>query len=322
MNEKMTTKKVYWLGSTVGLMMAVASLGCNAGTAPTEPGGDSGAGGDAGVVLPDGGVVMPGQDGGGGEDAGDSGVMNVGCAGSGSCQVGDDCKAMSDCESGACDYTGKCLAVEDRACVYQYGGSTCGVGEVADPTHQHESCCKALPVTGYNHALHPGKTVMLGKFEVSAGMFRAFVDYVTAQEGGKPNFKDWVKENRPNLWTDSWDQYLPSDYIGSAADQLTIPRLDLGDPRHPVPGTGGPGVINPPATDQVIDVGLNHQFGGTVFLDTHGNNCGNFENSYGFPVWYYPNDVMVANGKCHGQTKLIRIPERRSRQKICSIHAV
>lgn len=209
------------------------------------------------------------------------------------CNVGENCKTHIDCTTNACNESGIC--VENLTCIPYYGGMTCGQGEVEDLNAKHESCCKALSVAGYQDSSHPGKTIYLEKYEITAGRMRAFVNSVI-QEMGKPDFKSWVKLHRPEYWNDSWTQFLPSDYEG---DTITINRMFLGDPRHlgQTQEQAGPGVVLVPATDQTVSTGLNHQFNGQVYLDTHGNNCGTYNGSYGFPTYYYPPNVLVANGE-------------------------
>lgn len=210
------------------------------------------------------------------------------------CAVNKNCLQPTDCTTAVCRYDHVCIA--ERSCTNHLGGDTCGAGEVGDPTAVHESCCKSLPVIGFTDSSHAGQTAYLDKYEITAGRIRAFVQDVTNKMGGKPNVKGWISANQPAIWNSNWSSFLPSDVDG---DKLTINRLLLGDPRHDgqTPEEAGPGVILPPATDQVVSVGLNHQFGGQVFADLHGNNCGTFAGAYGFPTYYYPPDVQSKNGE-------------------------
>ncbi len=207
------------------------------------------------------------------------------------CQLGAACSQHADCASNACDYHGVCIA--DRSCVSYYGGASCGANE-SEIGGTHESCCKTLPVSGYTDDAHPGKTVFLDKYEITAGRMRAFVNAVIA-EMGKPDFKGWVALHRPATWDDSWTQFLPSDYEG---DTITVNRLLAGDPRHLNDPNPGPGVIEPPATDPIVNTGLNHQFNGSaIFADTHGGNCGTYAGSYGLNTYWYPGNVLTTVGE-------------------------
>ena len=246
-------------------------------------------------------IQVSSPDGGGGVDAGldagaDSSIPpapHCGDVGQDKCLMDESCRSHSDCASEACSYQGKCLPSSEKSCVNHNGGDTCGSGENEDPGAKHESCCKSLPVVGYVDPTHPGKTVWLDKYEVSAGRMRTFIEAVTAKYG-KPDVKRWVAENRPEVWSDGWNQFLPSDASGG---QITINRLLLGDPRHLGDPNPGPGIIEPPDTDQVVNLGTDYQFGGTIYTDLHGNNCQVYPGSFGFPTYYYPPSVLIHNGE-------------------------
>jgi hypothetical protein len=203
------------------------------------------------------------------------------------CITGKSCLHNYDCASNACSYQNKCID-DAKSCTIHFGGDTCGQGEVG--LGQHESCCRSLPVPGFTDSQHPGKTVYLDKYEVTAGRVRAFITDITSQMGGKPNVKSWIFSNPQTVWNDNWTTYLPSSLDG---DMITINRLLLGDPRHvgQTPEQAGP------ATDMSVSLGLNHQFGGQVYADLHGNNCGTYTNSYGFPTYYYPDAIQIKNGE-------------------------
>ena len=134
----------------------------------------------------------------------------------------------------------------------------------------------------------------MDKYEITAGRIREFVSAITKQMDNKPNIRKWITSNNNGVWDGSWNVFLPTDVSG---DVILINRMSLGDPRHLGETNPGPGVIIPPTTDQFVDVGLNYQFGGKVFLDTHGNNCGTYAGSYGFPTYYYPSNVSLTNGE-------------------------
>lgn len=209
------------------------------------------------------------------------------------CLLNEGCRSNADCASNICNYAGACIST--KSCINHFGGDTCGFSEVGSPGAVHESCCVTLVVPGYQDSAHPGKDVYLDKYEITAGRIRAFIADISKMNG-KPDVKSWIQNNKPLIWNDGWSAYLPSSADG---DSIIIPRLLLGDPRHDgqTPAQAGPGVIIPPTTDQSVSLGLNHQFSGQVYADVHGNNCGTFNGSYGFPTYYYPSDIMIKNGE-------------------------
>lgn len=219
----------------------------------------------------------------------DGDESDVDCGGSSGrrCAEGRRCASDADCEV-ACSYANVCVGAP--SCKAHLGGDTCGYGEVGQGDERHESCCRTLEVTGYEDPAHPGKRVYLDKYEITAGRVRAFIEQLAAERGA-PDVKGWIREHRPDIWDEDWDEFLPTDYEGGT---MTIGRRLLGDPRVE-DGTGdmGPGVILPPATDEVRRMGVNYQFGSEIYVDLHGNNCGTFAGSYGFPTFYYPADILA-----------------------------
>ncbi len=210
------------------------------------------------------------------------------------CAVGKGCAVDADCDV-ACSYDKKC--VDTPSCAVHLGGDTCGLGEVGEPGAKHESCCRSLPVPGFSDAANPGKTVYLDKYEITAGRVRAWIERLAAANGGKPDVLAWITANRPTIWDPDWDKFLPTDWEGGS---VTIARRLLGDPRPEDEGwTGppGPGVILPPPTDQPRRMGVNFQFGAELYVDLHGMNCGTYANTYGFPTFYYPSDILARDGQ-------------------------
>jgi hypothetical protein len=222
---------------------------------------------------------------------------DVGCGGPSSpkCVEGKHCLVDSDCEVG-CSYANICVGAP--SCKTHLGGDTCGKGEVGEPTAQHESCCRTLPVAGYTDPLHPGHTVYLDKYEITAGRIRQWVEQLAAENGGNPDVKSWISQHRPLLWDPAWEAFLPTDREGGT---ITITRRLLGDPRPEDSGTPpdqiGPGVILPPSTDQSRHLGTNYQFGSEIYVDLHGNNCATWDDTYGFPTFYYPADILARNAQ-------------------------
>jgi hypothetical protein len=208
---------------------------------------------------------------------------DVGCGGLNApkCTAGKKCLVDADC-TGVCNYEKVCIDVP--SCKPHLGGDTCGKGEVGEPGVVHESCCKSLPVPGYVDPRHPGKTVYLDKYEITAGRVRAFLAAMSAKFDGKPNVKQWVTENTPEIWDPSWNKFLPSS---TDAETTLVTRNLLGDVR------GGPDDTPVPPEDQNQNLGTNFQFNGQLYVYLHGNNCSTHPNAYGFPTFFYPPEVLA-----------------------------
>jgi hypothetical protein len=245
-----------------------------------------------------------GGDGGGDADAvgdpfngaRDGDETDVDCGGSRApkCGEGQGCVRDDDCNV-ACNDARRCVTAP--SCRAHLGGDTCGKGEVGEPGAAHESCCRTLVVPGYADPLHPGATVYLDKYEITAGRIRSFIAQMTAASGGRPDIKAYIASHRPALWDNAWSIFLPEDVSGAS---ITIARRLLGDPRtedSQSTDPPGPGVILPPATDQTRNLGVDYQFGAEVYVDLHGSNCGTFLDSFGFPTYYYTPAILSLNGE-------------------------
>ncbi len=190
------------------------------------------------------------------------------------CATGKVCALHRDCASDGCDATMRCA--DARSCTNPNGGTTCGAGEVGAAGAMHESCCKSLPVAGYTDPRNPGKVVYLDKYEVTAGRVRTFVERIMQANGGVPNIKGWVDANPPAYWNAEWNMWMPTNFS-------TI--VDI--PRGGIDATKDFGTVG--------DVGLDRIFGyGGTYFYTHGDNCRVTSNGiYGYPTWWYPENVMV-----------------------------
>jgi hypothetical protein len=209
------------------------------------------------------------------------------------CREGKSCLVDGDCEV-ACSYAKKCVSAP--SCKTHLGGDTCGLGEVG-PGAQHESCCRSLPVRGFVDPAHPGKKVYLDKYEITAGRVRAWIEQLAKENGGNPDVRSWIAKHRPTIWDDAWNEFLPTDWEGPV---IVIQRRLLGDPRpedNNEQGPPGPGVTLPPATDQPRRLGVNYQFGAEIYGYLHGNSCGTFDGSWGYPTYWYPADVLKRSGE-------------------------
>ena len=226
----------------------------------------------------------------------DGSETDVDCGGTGNprCTEGKTCVVDLDCDVG-CGYAKKCVGA--RSCKPHLGGDTCGKGEVGEPGAQSENCCRTLPVQGYSDPGHPGKNVYLDKYEITAGRMRSFIEQLAAEGGGQPDVKGWIASHRPQIWDPSWDAFLPTGLEGGTK---IIARRLLGDPRPEDQGNNGPpgpGVILPPATDQVRHMGTSYQLGSEIYVDLHGNNCAVYAGAYGFPTYYYPPDILARDSQ-------------------------
>ncbi len=163
-------------------------------------------------------------------DCGGTGAGMKTCAETKSCVVDTDC-------NGACNYKKKCVDIP--SCRGQFGSETCGSYETSDAFKTHESCCRTLPVTGYNEPNAPGKTVYLDKYEITAGRMRAFLETLgggvdAAGNAKAANVKAWIAAHRPARWNNGWDNVLPTGNANSIASYTIIDNLVV-DPLYPGP---------------------------------------------------------------------------------------
>jgi hypothetical protein len=207
-------------------------------------------------------------------------------AGFKTCAQGKTCLADTDC-NGACNYQKKC--VDMPSCKPNMGGDTCGGGDLGAgnmETHEtaagqapgHEDCCRTLEVKGYTDPGHAGKKVYLDKYEVTAGRVRAFVEWLAAKNAGEPNMRAWVVANKPAIWNDAWNQFLPT---GMNSDSSNMPH-------NPNPPSGGN--VPPPWN---VTVGVSWVFGSNIMVYVHGHDTFHKPGSYGFTTFWYPPAVMV-----------------------------
>ncbi len=198
------------------------------------------------------------------------GQSGVKCAETKKCVVDGDC-------TGACRFDNTC--VDAPSCKPKLGGATCGAGEVdknGNPLPGHESCCRTLEVPGFTDAAKPGKKVYLDKYEITSGRIRAFIEMLAAKNAG--NLKTWVAANQPAIWQADWNQWLATS---STTETISVPH-------KPTNGTE--------TAPWFRNVGTNFTFNQQLFVYVHGHNCGNEAGSYGFPTYWYPKDVQMANG--------------------------
>jgi len=131
----------------------------------------------------------------GGETDVDCGGGPGGATNAPPCAGGKVCVANSDCASTGCNHMSRCAHA--RSCVKQYGGTTCGRGEVGQAGAAHEDCCTSVPL--------PDGSARMDKYEITAGRMREFI---TSLNG---NVRQWVDANRAitGQITDDMLPYLP-----------------------------------------------------------------------------------------------------------------
>ncbi len=283
----------------------LGDAGVDGGPANGEDAGTGGTANDGGVPSPDSGLGSEA-----GTDASpppvlvdhwldgvkDADETDIDCGGvaAPTCLVGQSCLADRDCPV-ACSYALKC--VQSPSCAVHLGGDTCGLGEVGEPGAVHESCCRSLPVPGFVDPSRPGSVVQLDKYEITAGRVRAFVERLAAANGGNPDVLAYLVAHPPTVWDNAWDAFVPT---GRETGTKVIARRLLGDPRPEDSGQSGPpgpGVILPPATDQIKHMGTNYQFGSELYVDLHGNDCATHVGAYGFPTFFYPPVILARDGQ-------------------------
>lgn len=104
---------------------------------------------------------------------------------------------MGACRDGVC--------AAGKSCSSQWGGGTCGSGEVGAPGAAHEDCCIAIDVP---RPVAQGGAYRMDKYLVTAGRMRAFL---TAVNG---DVKSFVAASPPPGWSSTWTNSVP----GNAAD--------------------------------------------------------------------------------------------------------
>jgi hypothetical protein len=127
------------------------------------------------------------------------------------CVVGKVCAVHGDCASDGCGYNNRCA--ERRSCTARIGGDTCGKGEVGEPGNQHESCCTSIQVQRPG-----GAPVKLGKYNVTAGRMRTFIERVNGDvRGAVANSPKWATFN-------AYTTYLPTTLAQAYADLGPVPQ--------------------------------------------------------------------------------------------------
>ncbi|MBN9167964.1 MAG: hypothetical protein J0I07_43945 [Myxococcales bacterium] len=235
----------------------------------------------------------------------DGDETDVDCGGSlaPKCDWDKACLVDADCTSNACSGTNKCLT--GPSCRVTNGGQTCGPNGDAD-------CCRSLAVTNYPQ--QDGKTVYLDKYEITAGRMRAFVDTVTAAQGGVPDIKGYMAANRPARWHLAWEAVLPSNTgLGNQPGVMYTIANPTPAQSQPLSGFLYPGQDvylsvrtqtswSVSSGTYTIYPGLAQTFGEYHFFPeynpeyaaSHALNCSNEKQSYGVGTYWMPTATIQA----------------------------
>jgi len=251
-------------------------------------------------------------------DCGGTGTGMKKCAEDKACLVDNDCL-------GACNYLKKCS--DAPSCKNEHGGFTCGYGDVGNgqaPSHfgaasavvaGHESCCRTLPVAGYVDPNNAGKTVYVDKYEITAGRMRAFIEAVSAMNGGVPKVKDYTAAHRPARWNNGWENALPNANVGTTATftvtnptgaNLLYPGQDQFLANFPTQNTWsvGSGTFSYDAGIFYM-LGAQHSFVEYItgpgwptpdYAAAHALNCFNGNGSYGYSTYWMDQATVSTYG--------------------------
>jgi len=222
---------------------------------------------------------------------------DVDCGGGGGnpgCAAGLNCVNAGDCASLGCNYMNKCAA--GRSCTQRYGGDTCGFGgDGSVGPANWEDCCARAPVVP---AAGPtaGQTVYVGKYQVTAGRMRAFLESVgydvrafvqQARADGKiPLIPEQGGNNAGySVLESSWDLYLPTSFAGNNnAGELA--ERDQGDP----------------TPQQGIYTSVSNHLGGRIFFGNEQGSTGCYVGSPGTHAFRFPDGQQDGAAPAHDQT--------------------
>lgn len=117
------------------------------------------------------------------------GETDVDCGGPSApkCDDGRGCGADTDCTTGVCATSKKCVTAPScRGTNGPSGVETCGTAEPGTPGATVESCCRSLP-------LPKTTTRRLDKYEITAGRIREFITALAAANAGNPDVRSFAK---------------------------------------------------------------------------------------------------------------------------------
>ena len=134
------------------------------------------------------------------------GETDIDCGGAHApaCAAGKVCAQSSDCASLGCNDSKVCAT--KRSCIHVDGSSTCGAGATGTAGAENDDCCAEVPLTMSSaDPTEPGKQILMDKYFITAGRFRAMMD---ATNG---NLQSIVNTTPPPAgWDPSWTSFLPT----------------------------------------------------------------------------------------------------------------
>lgn len=216
--------------------------------------------------------------------------VDCGGAGNPTCATGKDCKVDGDCTSSGCNYAFKCAS--HRSCKRHWGGDTCGQGGAGGiGAEAWEDCCATADVTAASGPT-ANKAVALGKYQVTAGRMRAFMEDVnydvrTFVQNARANGKmPTIPGDAANHYVldPNWDMYLPTSFMGNQnADEIA----------DCVQGDTLTGLTCKPGTEQPgIYTGVRVHLGGTIFKGNSQTQTGCFVGAPGTHAFRFPDNAQ------------------------------
>ena len=186
------------------------------------------------------------------------------------CPLTKTCAVDGDCTSVACNYNKQCI--DAPSCKTQYGGDTCGKGEVGVAGHVHESCCKSVPLND--------NSARIDKYEITAGRMRQFIASVGNDVQG------WVSTHRAIT-----SAQIPDDMVPYLPTGLKTPVKTI---RQCLPDGSN-------CADVPLPLGVYAYLGNAAILrDRPCPNCGQgcyvgtlANRAYGHPTYWWPDTVQT-----------------------------
>jgi hypothetical protein len=234
------------------------------------------------------------------------------------CVAAKRCSVDNDCEGAVCSDSKTC--VEAPSCRPLHGGQTCGAGEYGAAGATHESCCKSLPVPGLSVVLNgTSKSVVLDKYEVTAGRVRAWIAAIRAQFGGVPNIQEWIRVRR-----------LTDSVLASAIPESLLGYLPSQASDQPIKDAGGADVYFPVLplftgtptsefynlTTTKLNGGLWSQLGPTSYrrgVTVEGSSgCSMAKGAYGHRTYYIDEATEPGFSAYFGGFEVVRAPSRKN----------
>jgi len=218
------------------------------------------------------------------------------------CATGKSCLVNDDCSSLGCNYLKKCAA--GRSCTARYGGDTCGFGgDGSVGAAAWEDCCATAPVTPTSGPT-AGVPVQLGKYQVTAGRMRVFLESVgydvrtfvkNARAAGKIPVIPGNAQGRTVLEAD-WDMYLPTSFAGNT----NAPPNEIADCAQGSTTTATGNVCKPNTEQNGIYTSVRNHLGGIIFKGNDQTLTGCFVGG-GTHAFRFPDGQQDGNAPAYSQ---------------------